>query len=175
MTRPLRLALLDRDGTLIASPERGRYLLDPDRVRLLPGAAEAVGRLNRSGIPVAVVTNQRAIALGLITAAGVEAIHERINRVLAEHGAFIDAWFVCPHDEGECECRKPKPGLVQEALDRFVVPGADAVIIGDARSDMLAGAALGLRGVRLGPSDGLDTSWQSAGSLLEAVDLTLAG
>lgn len=173
MSRPIRLALLDRDGTLIAAPEPGhRYILRPDEARLAPGAVEAVGLLNRRGIPVAVVTNQRAVARGLLTSAQVDLIHERISALLAP--ARVDAWFVCPHDEGACGCRKPQPGLVADALARFGVAGPDACIVGDAQSDMLAGAALGLRCIHLG---GLEAGCvaEVAASLLDAVHLALSG
>lgn len=173
MSRPPRLALLDRDGTLIAAPAQGRrYILGPEEVELAPGAVEAVGLLNRLDIPVAVVTNQRAVARGLLTPSQMSLIHDRIGMLLSP--AHIDAWFVCPHAEGACECRKPLPGLVAQALARFGVAGTDAFIVGDAASDMLAGSALGLRCILLGSAGAGCAVDATAADLLDAVHVALA-
>src|SRR5688500_10043414 len=104
-----RAVLFDRDGTLVVDvPYNG----DPNRVVLMPGAADAVARMRAVGIPMAVISNQSAVARGLITIDDVAAVNRRVED-LAGH---IGPWLVCPHgpDDG-CRCRKPAPGLVLEA------------------------------------------------------------
>ena len=144
------LVILDRDGTINVAAVEGSYIVDPDEVELLPGAAAAIASLNRAGIPVAVATNQRCVALGLATQADVAAVHTRITEILAEAGAWVDAWFVCPHAVGECDCRKPAPGLLQQAMAEFAVDPDRVVMIGDRDSDQRAAANAGVCGLLLG-------------------------
>lgn len=174
MTEPrVRLVLLDRDGTILAGPPPGqRYLERRQEVVLLPGARQAIAQLNSRGVAVAVVTNQRGIATGALTRHDVDAIHARVGELLAP-AARIDAWFVCPHDEGQCRCRKPAPGLVEAALARFAVDPAQARIVGDAQSDLQAGAAAGVGGVGIGADPSRAGVWVV--SLLDAVDMLLDG
>src|SRR5919198_5667057 len=145
----LRLALLDRDGTLNRKAPDGQWITAIEELEVLPGAAEAVRRLNASGIPVAVVTNQRAIALGQLSEAGLERIHAALGARLARAGAHVDAFYHCPHDRGECDCRKPAPGLLAAATRDFGVAPAEAVMIGDAATDVEAGRRAGTRTVLL--------------------------
>jgi histidinol-phosphate phosphatase family protein len=141
---PLRVpaaVLLDRDGTLV---EDVPYNGDPERVRPLPGAREALDRLRSAGVELAVVSNQSGIGRGLVSAEQVEAVNRRVEELLGP----IGAWFVCPHDPvSDCDCRKPRPGLVLRAAARLgVEPGACAVI-GDIGSDVEAAQAAGARSV----------------------------
>jgi D-glycero-D-manno-heptose 1,7-bisphosphate phosphatase len=152
------LVLLDRDGTLNAPPAVSRYVVVPSEARLLPGAAEAVRLLNTEGVPVVVVTNQRGLAMGLLTSEQLDAVHGALIAALESCGAHVDDWYVCPHDIGQCDCRKPLPGLLQQALaDRPGIDPERCLIIGDAESDMLAGAALGIPGVLLAADGASDT------------------
>jgi len=125
---------LDRDGTLNFDPG---YLNQPEQLRLLPGAGQAVGRLNRAGFKTVVLSNQSGLARGLITQDQLEAIHQRLRELLAEEGARLDGIFVCPHhpDEG-CACRKPAPGLVHRAQRELGVSPENAIVIGDKASDV---------------------------------------
>jgi D-glycero-D-manno-heptose 1,7-bisphosphate phosphatase len=144
------LVLLDRDGTINVPASGRRYVDDPDGVALLPRAADAVRRLNEAGVGVAVVTNQRGLATGELTEAQVEAVHGAIARRLADAGARVDGWYVCPHDVDRCGCRKPLPGLLLRALaDRPELGPGDCVVVGDSESDVLAGRAAGVPGVLL--------------------------
>jgi D-glycero-D-manno-heptose 1,7-bisphosphate phosphatase len=166
-----RLALLDRDGTLNRKAPEGEYVTDPAELELLPGAAEAVRRLNAAGVAVAVVTNQRAIALGRLDARGLDAIHSELQARLAEAGARIDGFYHCPHEAGTCACRKPEPGLLAAAARDFGVAATDSVMIGDADSDVEAGRRFGARTVQLtGRPTAVTTT---APGLLEAVELVL--
>lgn len=151
----LRLALLDRDGTLNRKAPEGEYVTTPGALELLPGAAVAVRRLNDAGVPVAVVTNQRCIALGRLSEDGLTAIHAALAELLETvAGARIDVFCHCPHERAACACRKPQPGLLRRAAAALDVPPSDTVMIGDAASDVEAGRRFGARTVQLtaGPS-----------------------
>jgi D-glycero-D-manno-heptose 1,7-bisphosphate phosphatase len=123
-----------------------------------------------------VVTNQRGIALGQMTAADVAAVHDRLHELLAEQGARVDAIFVCPHDRGVCACRKPGTLMLERARDLLRLDSLrDCVMIGDSPTDVLAGRAAGARSVYLGAaSDSMvPRGVEVAGSLLEAVQRML--
>ncbi|MFD3355550.1 D-glycero-alpha-D-manno-heptose-1,7-bisphosphate 7-phosphatase [Streptomyces fradiae] len=134
--------LFDRDDTLVVDvPYNG----DPERVRLMPGAFEAVRLLRARGIPVGVVSNQSGIGRGLLTEAQVREVNARVDTLL---GRPMDVWVHCPHTPEEgCGCRKPAPGLVLEAARRLGVPAGRCVVIGDIGADMGAARAAGARGV----------------------------
>jgi D-glycero-D-manno-heptose 1,7-bisphosphate phosphatase len=135
---------LDRDGVINRKAPEGRYIAAWGDFHILPGAASAIAALNRAGIRVIVVSNQRGIALGHYSRADVEALHAQLEEHLAVEGARIDAFYYCPHDKDECDCRKPKTGLFHQAFRDF--PGAspsNSVVIGDSISDIQAAAALG--------------------------------
>ncbi|MFF7972383.1 HAD-IIIA family hydrolase [Streptomyces sp. NPDC007905] len=138
---PVRAVLFDRDGTLVADvPYNG----DPDRVRLLPGAAEAVRLARSAGLGTAVVSNQSGIGRGLLTPEQVHAVNERADQLLGGVGA----WLFCPHTpDAACSCRKPRPGLILEAAARLGAPPARCLVIGDIAADVLAARAAGARGV----------------------------
>ena len=146
-----RAAFLDRDGTLI---EDANYLADPDRVVLIPGAAEAVRTLNEQSVLVVVVTNQSGIAQGLLTEAEYAATRDRLGRLLQQGGARIDASFHCPHHPdvtGPCECRKPGTLLFRRASEELGIDLAASLYVGDRYRDIAPGLALG-GFVRLVPS-----------------------
>ncbi|MGW1985466.1 D-glycero-alpha-D-manno-heptose-1,7-bisphosphate 7-phosphatase [Streptomyces collinus] len=138
---PVAAVLFDRDGTLLADvPYNG----DPDRVRLLPGAAAAVRLARRAGLGTAVVSNQSGIGRGLLTTEQVRAVNERADHLLGGLGA----WLFCPHvPDAGCACRKPRPGLILAAAARLGVPPARCLVIGDIAADVLAARAAGARGV----------------------------
>jgi D-glycero-D-manno-heptose 1,7-bisphosphate phosphatase len=145
------VAFLDRDGTINRPAAPGEYIESWDEFRFLPRAPEAIALLRRSGMRAVVVTNQRGVALGKMTAAAVEDIHRRMTAELEARGAALDAVYYCPHAHDSCDCRKPKPGmLLQAARDLPDVDLAASVMIGDSESDMQAGAAAGCRLVMIG-------------------------
>lgn len=180
----LRAVFLDRDGVLNEKMPEGRYVRTPAEFHPLPGVAEAIARLNSAGLLVLVVTNQRGIALGLYTLADVEAIHAGFQQYLAGFGAHIDGFFVCPHDKGECNCRKPLPGLFEQALAQFPqLAPSTSIMIGDSLVDIEFGRRLGMTTVYLaGSAEHRSPSAEAASaiadlrfeSLPEAVDALLA-
>jgi histidinol-phosphate phosphatase family protein len=133
--------LFDRDGTLVVDvPYNG----DPDLVRPVPGAAEALERLRAAGVPTAVVSNQSGIARGLLTRRQVDAVNARLEELVGPLGPV----FVCEHgpDDG-CGCRKPAPGMVLAAASALGVDPADCAVVGDIGADVGAAAAAGARAV----------------------------
>jgi histidinol-phosphate phosphatase family protein len=136
-----RVALLDRDGTIIA--ER-HYLATPDGVELLPGAAEGLRRLAALGVGLVVVTNQSGLSRGYFDRPTLDAIHGRMRQLLAEAGVALDALYVCPHtEEDACDCRKPRPGLVHRAAAERGFDPAEAFVLGDKACDVDLGRAVG--------------------------------
>lgn len=157
MTPGWDAVFLDRDGTINVGAPPGEYVTDPGSVELLPGAAEAIARLNRAGAEVVVVTNQRAVALGLAAAEQVDAVNQRLGHLLAASGSRLDAVYVCPHGEGTCGCRKPADGLLRQAFaERPHLHPERCAIVGDSAADTAAGTALGLTRIRLSSRDVTD-------------------
>jgi D-glycero-D-manno-heptose 1,7-bisphosphate phosphatase len=145
LSRTLHTVFLDRDGVLNEKAPEGDYITCWQRFRVLPGVPQAIARLNRAGLRVIVVTNQRGIARGLYTLEDVEAMHTQFAELLAQHGAHVDALLICPHEAGECNCRKPLTGLFDQAKARFPdVTAAESVMIGDSPADMEFGRRLGM-------------------------------
>jgi D-glycero-D-manno-heptose 1,7-bisphosphate phosphatase len=129
-------------------PPAGKYVTRWAEFELLPGVQQALARINRSGRKAIVVTNQRGVALGLYSQEHLVDIHERMRQSLAAHGAQLDAIYVCPHDEGQCSCRKPMTGLFEQAFRDFPAASAgNSVMIGDSLRDIEAGRRAGMRTV----------------------------
>ena len=140
---------VDRDGTVI---EEIGYQSDPDNIRLIPGAAGSVAKLNKLGIPVVVISNQAGVARGLFTAGDLDRVHERFVDLLAAEGAFVDAAYYCPHHpefDVECDCRKPKPGLLLKASEDLGIELGRSFMVGDRLIDVQAGKAAGASTVLL--------------------------
>lgn len=145
---------VDRDGTLIE--ERG-YLDRVDLLKLFPWTADAIRLLNRAGLPVVVITNQAAVARGIIDEAFLAEVHAALDAKLALGGARIDAYYYCPHlaDASidryrlDCRCRKPGPGMIEQACADLGLDAARSVMIGDRWLDVGAGQAAGTRTILL--------------------------
>jgi histidinol-phosphate phosphatase family protein len=151
-------AFLDRDGILnatIEDPETGREEspLRVADVRLLPGAAAAVGVLVGAGFAIVCVSNQPAAAKGKLALADVLAVHERVLDLLAREGARLDASFICPHHPDgvvaelarQCPCRKPAPGMLLDAASAITLDLGASWMFGDSDADVVAGQAAGCR------------------------------
>jgi D-glycero-D-manno-heptose 1,7-bisphosphate phosphatase len=174
---PGRTAFLDRDGTINASPPEGEYVKAPGEVSLLPGAGEAIRILNEHPARVVVVTNQRGIALGRMSEADLAAVNARLEDELARLGARLDGIVHCPHQVGECDCRKPATGMFERAareIDGVAIEGG--AMVGDSAIDIEAGRRLELTTVRIGPQgEGDPPADRSAPDLLAAVRWLTAG
>lgn len=146
-----RAVFLDRDGTLNVERE---YLYRPEEFTFCTGAVEALRLLNQAGYLVVVVTNQSGVARGYYGEPEVQALHHHIDTLLQQQGAYIDAWYYCPHHPDGiepyrkvCGCRKPLPGMLQQAAVDLGISLADSWMIGDKLIDVEAGLAAGCRTV----------------------------
>ena len=149
-----KAVFLDRDGTINKS---NGFITKPEQFELLPGAADAIKKINKSGYLAIVVTNQPVVARGDCTFEELEMIHNKMETELGKEGAFIDGLYFCPHhtDKGfpgerpeykcNCDCRKPKPGLLLQAASDFNIDVSDSIMIGDSDNDVQAGKNAGCK------------------------------
>ena len=171
---------LDRDGTI---NKYVGFLRNIDEFVLLPGVAEAVRKINSSGYLAIVVTNQPVIARGELTVPELQLIHNKMEMLLGEQGVYLDGIYYCPHHphkgyEGEvpelkidCNCRKPKPGMLLRAAEDFNIDLSSSWMIGDGENDVKAGKAAGCRTTLIGTDDyGQD---KTVDALLKAVEQIL--
>ncbi|MCX4267584.1 MAG: HAD-IIIA family hydrolase [Lachnospiraceae bacterium] len=147
-----KAVFFDRDGTI--NVYKG-FLTKPEELELIPGIAKVIKRINESGYLVIIITNQPVIARGSCTIEELEQIHQKLETLLGEEGAYIDDLFYCPHhpDKGfkgeraeykiECNCRKPKPGLIYQAAEKYNICLTDSYFVGDEERDMEAGRQAG--------------------------------
>jgi D-glycero-D-manno-heptose 1,7-bisphosphate phosphatase len=169
---------LDRDGTLI---EHVHYLSDPARVRLLPGAADALKRLRRAGFARVLVTNQSAIARGMITVERLAEIHAELERQLAASDATLDGIYYCPAAPAgddrtvvECPDRKPGPGMLLRAASEMGLDLRASWMVGDLISDVLAGRNAGCRSIMVRSGQAPDSEVAAAATSGAAVVPDLA-
>jgi D-glycero-D-manno-heptose 1,7-bisphosphate phosphatase len=167
-----RAVFLDRDGTIVEDPG---FLHEPEKVKLLPGAAAAIRRLNDAGYLAIVVTNQAGIARGRFTVADYEAVQQRLGALLAAQGARLDGAFFCPHHPqftGPCDCRKPGLKLFRDAQAAFDIDFAQSWWVGDRLSDVQPPRALGGHGVLVVTGDGnLHQGQARAGGVTVVADI----
>ena len=164
-----RAVFLDRDGVI---NEEVEYLSSPDRLRLIPGAAQAIQLLNQMSIPTIVVTNQSGVARGYYPEAQVHVIHRALSDLLAADGAVVDRYYYCPHHptEGtgayrvECNCRKPKPGMLLQASEEFNLDLTGCYVVGDNALDIEAGQRVGAQSILVltGYGEALWRSWSAS-------------
>jgi D-glycero-D-manno-heptose 1,7-bisphosphate phosphatase len=141
-TRQVKLIILDRDGVI--NYEREQFIKSPDEWRPIPGSLEAIARLNHAGFRVVVATNQSGLGRRLLDTATLISIHEKLHKALAQVGGRIDAVFFCPHTaDANCDCRKPKPGMLADIGQRFGVELTGVPCIGDSLRDLQAAEACG--------------------------------
>ncbi len=171
---------IDRDGTI---NKYVGFLRNIDDFELLPGVSEAIKKINNSGYLTIVVTNQPVIARGEVSIDELDNIHNNLETLLGKEGAYIDGLYYCPHhpDKGfvgeirelkiDCDCRKPKPGLILKAASKFNIDLSESWMIGDGKNDILAGKNAGCHTALIGTEDfGQD---MSVNSLIEFVEKTI--
>jgi D,D-heptose 1,7-bisphosphate phosphatase len=154
LRNPQKAIFLDRDGTI---NKFVGFLTKPEEFELIPGVAEAIGQINRSGYLVIVVSNQPVIARGDCTFEELQTIHNKMETELGKEGDFIDAIYFCPHhpDKGfvgerpeykiDCDCRKPKPGMLLQAAKDWNIDLSESYMIGDSERDVEAGRNAGVK------------------------------
>lgn len=172
-----KAVFLDRDGTI---NEYVGFLKNIGDFKLIDGVAEAIKKINNSGYLAIVVSNQPVIARGEVTIVELEEIHNKLETMLGQEGAYVDAIYYCPHhpDKGfegerpeykiECDCRKPKPGMLLKAAEKYNIDLSQSYMIGDSENDIMAGKAAGCRVVYVG--DGELEGVVKCESLLDAVE-----
>ena len=161
-TEPRPALFLDRDGVI--NYDSAEFIKNPDEWQPLPGSMEAIANLNQAGFRVVVATNQSGIGRGLFDMSALNAMHEKMYKLLAQAGGRVDAMFFCPHTaDANCNCRKPKTGLFQEISQRFGVRLAGVPGIGDSLRDLQAIAQMGGRPILVLTGKGERT--QEAGGL----------
>ncbi len=138
----MKLAILDRDGTI--NTDSDEFVKSPDEWLPLPGALEAIAKLNHAGWHVVVATNQSGLGRGLFDVAALNAMHAKMFKLLAAAGGKVDAVFFCPHaPDDACHCRKPAPGLFEQIGERFGIALQGVPTVGDSLRDLQAGVAVG--------------------------------
>lgn len=138
----MKLVILDRDGTI--NVQRDDFIKAPEEWEALPGALEAIARLNHAGWRVVVASNQSGLGRGLFDVVALNAMHAKMHKQLGAVGGRIDAVFYCPHSpEESCVCRKPLPGLFEQIGERYGMDLRQVPAVGDNLRDVLAGVAAG--------------------------------
>lgn len=138
----MKLVILDRDGVI--NHDSAAYIKSPEEWKPIPGSLEAIALLSQAGYRVLVATNQSGVGRGLFEMATLNAIHDKMHRALGLAGGRIDGIFYCPHAENAgCNCRKPKPGMLEEIAHRFGVSLEGVPFIGDSLRDLQAAVAVG--------------------------------
>ena len=139
---PIKLVILDRDGTI--NHDSDDYVKSADEWKPLPGALEAIARLNQAGWHVVVASNQSGLGRGLYEVSDLNAMHAKMHQLLAAVGGRIDAVFYCPHTPtDECHCRKPASGLFEQIAERYGMDLSNVPAVGDTARDVVAGMAAG--------------------------------
>lgn len=138
----IKLVILDRDGTI--NEDSDDFIKSADEWKPLPGALDAIARLNHAGWHVVVVSNQSGLGRGLFEVSDLNAIHAKMHQMLAAVGGRIDVVFYCPHAPAdECHCRKPASGLFEQIADRYGLDLKNVPVVGDSARDVIAGVAAG--------------------------------
>lgn len=172
--RDVRTVFLDRDGTINVKAADGEYIRSPAELVLLPGAATALAALNSAGLRTVLVTNQRWLSEPASDTAHFAAVQDRLEQLLADGGARIDAAYHCPHATNSCDCRKPGTGMLLRAAAEHGIDLTESVMIGDSEIDMMAGRAAGAVTIllRAGGGESVDADIV-VDDLAAAVDLIL--
>lgn len=149
---PRIAVFMDRDGTI--TEEMG-YLKEPEKLKLIPRSGEAIRLLNEKGILTIVVSNQSGVARGYFTEKTVRETHQKLKKLLAEKGAYLDGIYYCPHHpefgppkyRKDCNCRKPKPGMLEKAAKKFNLDLKKCYVIGDKVDDIKLPQNVGAKGI----------------------------
>ena len=169
-----RAVFLDRDGTLNERPGDHDYVRSPTEFVWLPGSREAIGKLWSAGYVPLVVSNQRGVARGLVDPSSLRAIDVRIQMDLEPYGVAIRAFSYCTHDDtDDCDCRKPKPGMLVALGQELGLDLSESWMIGDSESDVLAGDAAGCQTVLIARRCTLTSATYVAPTLAAAAELVV--
>ena len=165
-----KAVFLDRDGVINVRLPGGAYVTCREEFVFCEGVAEALRLLQANGFLLIVVTNQRGIARGLMSEKDLDDVHRGMKEELGREGVTLDALYFCPHNlDDDCDCRKPRPGMLRAAMKSFAIDRELSIIIGDSETDIEAGRAAGVGGVLIVPKGEEATEgFRTAASLLAA-------
>jgi len=153
----LKTVFLDRDGVI--NQERSDYVKSISELEIYPNVAKNIKLLKDAGFLVIVITNQSAVNRGIITHEIVSQIHDSIQDHLKKYGTFLDGFYYCPHTPNEnCNCRKPKPGLLQQAILELNIDLNSSWMIGDSDSDIEAADSIGCKAIKINDNFSLDNA-----------------
>lgn len=158
----MRLVILDRDGVI--NEDSDEFIKSPDEWLPLPGSLEAIAQLTNAGWRVVVATNQSGLARKLFNIDDLNAIHEKMYSMVNEYGGVIEAIFFCPHGpKDHCDCRKPKPGMLEQISQRLRIQLDGVPVIGDSLRDLQAAQAVGAQPVLVRTGKGTKTLYGGEG------------
>lgn len=164
-----RLVILDRDGVI--NQDSDNFIKSVEEFIPIPGSLEAIVRLNQAGYRVAIATNQSGLARGLFDRTALEEIHEKLRQLLAELGGHVDGIFFCPHGpDADCDCRKPRPGLLLQIAETFSMDLEEVPVIGDSLRDLQSAIAVGAKPILVRTGKGERSLTRLA---LESLDVRL--
>lgn len=158
----MRLVILDRDGVI--NEDSDEFIKSPDEWKPLPGSLEAIAQLSNAGWRVVVATNQSGLSRKLFDIDNLHAIHAKMHSMVNEYGGVIDAIFFCPHGpKDNCDCRKPKPGMLQQIAQRLRINLTGVPVIGDSLRDLQAAQAVGAQPILVRTGKGTQTLYSAEG------------
>lgn len=143
---------LDRDGVINKCARPHYYISEWEDFEFLPGAIKGIKTLNDAGYLILLITNQRGVARGLFSLDDVKKLHQKMCEQIEKEGARINDIYICPHDKGECRCRKPDIGLLLQAEENWLIDKNNSYFIGDCESDIIAGSSYGVSTILIGDS-----------------------
>jgi D-glycero-D-manno-heptose 1,7-bisphosphate phosphatase len=150
------IIFLDRDGVINYDSEH--YIKSLDELKFIPGSLEAIARLTKAGHQIFVITNQSGVGRGLFTLETLQQMHQHIAKEAEKLGGKIEKFYFCPHKPEEgCDCRKPKPGMLEKAKQEFQLAEKKLIMVGDSLKDLEAGAAAGAKTFLVKTGNGLKT------------------
>jgi len=157
-----KLIILDRDGVI--NEDSDAYIKTPDEFIPIPGSLKAIAQLNQAGYTVVIATNQSGIARGFYNEQTLHDIHNKLEQLLMKQGGRVDRIYFCPHGPSDnCNCRKPKPGLMQQILADYAISNHNVISIGDSLRDLQASAAVGIQSILVRTGKGRITEQQLTG------------
>jgi len=152
----MKYIVLDRDGVI--NEDSDAYIKSPKEFIPIPGSLEAMARLNKAGYKIIISTNQSGIARGYFSEATLAEMHEKLNTLLAKQGGELEEIVYCPHGpDDECDCRKPKPGMLNRIISKYAIVPADLFVIGDSLRDLQSALTVGAKPVLVETGKGLQT------------------
>jgi len=152
----MKYIVLDRDGVI--NEDSDAYIKSPEEFIPIPGSLEAITRLNKADYKIIVSTNQSGIARHYFTEATLEKMHEKLNNLLANQGGELEEIYYCPHGpDDDCDCRKPKPGMLNQIISKFTIAPAELIVIGDSLRDLQSALAVGAQPVLVETGKGQKT------------------